>query len=220
MTDDRPTSADPIPDASGVRPRRRTIAIAAAAAALAIGAVVALAVLSPRGDGRPSAGSGGSASASASTSPTADPAPSTAAPSPTEPPPPTSVPLDTPAEIGGTGLTARIGSLEAVDGQAEGPGQVAGPAIRFGVTLVNGSDAEVPIEGTVVTVDYGPDRTPALELDQPGGVPFPASLAPGDSVTGVFVFTVPAEQRAMTKITVDYAVGVSPLVFEGATPLP
>jgi hypothetical protein len=116
------------------------------------------------------------------------------------------------------GVVVSIGDLEAVTGEAQGPGEVGGPALRFTLTLRNDGDAALSLESTVVTVYSGPEQTPALELREPGGVPLPAEIAPGATATGVFVFTVPPEQRGQVKIGIDYTVGVPIVVFEGAAP--
>jgi hypothetical protein len=135
----------------------------------------------------------------------------------TQPPAGDPVPIDTPAEVV-TGLTASISGIEAVDGVAKGPGEVSGPSIRFTVTIANATGAPVDLTGTVVTVDYGADRTPAGQLYEPGAVPLATSVAAGGTASGVFVFAIPPESRGLVHITVDYAVDVAPLVFAGATP--
>jgi hypothetical protein len=116
------------------------------------------------------------------------------------------------------GLVVSIDNLEAVTGEADGPGEVAGPALRFTLVLRNDGDAPVSLESTVVTAYSGPEQTPALDLRGPGGVPLPSEIAAGATVTGVFIFTVPVEDRDQVKIGVDYTVGVPIVVFEGAAP--
>jgi hypothetical protein len=116
------------------------------------------------------------------------------------------------------GLVVSIDTLESVTGEAQGPGEVGGPALRFTLTLRNDGDTPVSLESTLVTVYSGPDQMPAQDLLGPGGVPLPGEIAPGATVTGVFVFTVPLENRDQVKIGVDYTVGVPIVVFEGAAP--
>jgi hypothetical protein len=115
-------------------------------------------------------------------------------------------------------VTAGVTSVESVQGTAEGPGEVAGPAIRFVVTVTNNSASTLSLRTAVVNVDYGADRTPAAELSSPGGSPFPEEVPAGSSATGTFVYTVPIEERADVRITVDYSVDVPPLVFAGPVP--
>jgi hypothetical protein len=116
------------------------------------------------------------------------------------------------------GVVVSIDNLEAVTGEAEGPGEVAGPALRFTLTLRNDGNTPVSLESTIVTVYSGPNQEPAIDLREPGGVALPGEIAAGATVTGVFIFTVPVEHRDQVKIGVDYTVGVPIVVFEGAAP--
>lgn len=116
------------------------------------------------------------------------------------------------------GVVVSIDSLEAVEGEAQGPGEVGGPALRFTLTMRNDGDAPVSLTSTVVNVYAGPDQAPAVDLRGPGGVPLPDEVGAGATVSGVFVFMVPLEQRDQVRIGVDYTVGVPIVVFEGAGP--
>jgi hypothetical protein len=133
-----------------------------------------------------------------SSTPTGDPTPvPQATPSP--------IPIDEPGTIE-PGVTASIDTIEAVQGEARGPGEVSGPAIRFRVSIKNS------------TVDYGADRTPALQLYEPGASTLPSSAEAGATASAVYIFTVPVDQRGLVHVTVDYAVGIPPLEFIGPVP--
>ena len=153
-----------------------------------------------------------------------------ATPQGTQSPPATSpvpTPTDSPAvpdvtpiniENPGTitpGLTAKMTSVEAVDGIARGPGEVAGPSLRITVTITNATSKEASLRTAVISCYFGANRTPAQELREPGGSPLPASVAAGNAATGVYIFTVPPAERKNVTIMVDYSVDVSPLVFQG-----
>lgn len=194
---------------------RRNLILAGASTALVIVAAVALALTLPAGSPGASSPTTPPATTPASGAPT--PVPSESPTPVTQPPAGDPVPIDTPAEVV-KGLTASISGIEAVDGVAKGPGEVSGPSIRFTVTIANATGAPVDLTGTVVTVDYGADRTPAGQLYEPGAVPLATSVAAGGTASGVFVFAIPPESRGLVHITVDYAVDVAPLVFAGATP--
>ena len=127
------------------------------------------------------------------------------------------MPLKTPAEVK-TGLSARISDIEAVDGEATGPGEIAGPAVRFTLTLANDSEADVPLETTVVNVYYGKARTPASPLTEPGAVPLPTRVAAGEEVSGTYVYVIPRKSRERVLITVDHSVDVDLVAFEGSMP--
>jgi hypothetical protein len=139
-------------------------------------------------------------------------------PSPAPSTTPTPVPIGEPAAIT-PGVLAAIDQIEAVQGEAKGPGEVAGPAIRFRVSIRNSTDSDIDLRATVVTVDYGTGRTPALQLFAPGASPLATSVASGATATAVYVFTIPADARDLVHITVDYTVGVPPLEFTGAVPV-
>jgi hypothetical protein len=145
-----------------------------------------------------------------SSTPTGDPTPvPQATPSP--------IPIDEPGTIE-PGVTASIDTIEAVQGEARGPGEVSGPAIRFRVSIKNSTSEAIDLASTVVTVDYGADRTPALQLYEPGASTLPSSAEAGATASAVYIFTVPVDQRGLVHVTVDYAVGIPPLEFIGPVP--
>lgn len=120
----------------------------------------------------------------------------------------------------GTGMTFRLERLEAVDGEANGPGEIAGPAVRVTVVATNDSPSPVLLEGVVVDLTYGAQNTSAAPLSGPGALRFSGEVAPGASATGVYVFDVPVDQRGAVSVIVSYAAAVSPVVFQGQAPAP
>lgn len=210
-------------DAESAVPAKRTLLIIAALAGAAMLAIAGIAIavsvngssVSPPPTTTPSS-TITTDTPSPTSAPTSTPeATDTAAPPATGDPVP--VDIDKPADIV-PGLTASIDSIEAVQGEASGPGEVAGPSIRFDVTVVNETSGSADLTSTVVTVYYGDADTPASELRKPGGSPLPARVAAGSSATGTYIFSVPDEERGLVRIMVDYSVGVEPLVFEGSVP--
>ncbi|TDW29960.1 hypothetical protein [Cryobacterium psychrophilum] len=117
-----------------------------------------------------------------------------------------------------TEVVFSLGALKAVDGVAQGPGEVGGPAVRFTLTVRNDTAATVSLAATIVNFYAGADQAPAGQVFQPGGVPLPREVKPGQTATGTFVFVVPQSDRDQVKITVDYSVGVPLVVFQGAAP--
>ncbi|SDR75653.1 hypothetical protein SAMN04488543_0346 [Friedmanniella luteola] len=152
-----------------------------------------------------------SATASGRDQPEQDPAPTSAVS--TKPP----VPLDEPEEVD-EGLTARVSRLEAVQGEASGPGEVSGPAVRATVTLTNRSREEVDLSSTVVNLFYTADQTPGSALSGPGTKALPTAVRAGEKATGTFVFAVPEDDRSEVLITVDYSVDTPVVAFRGAAP--
>jgi hypothetical protein len=223
----------PVDNTSGLpsgpkSPHRRRVWWIIASAALAV-LIVVLVVAAVAGGISNPAGIGASSSpgrlASPASSAVPSPSPSAAAPPASEAPaaepaPPAErapVPLtDSVAAV--PGVVFSIGTIDAIDGVARGPGEVGGPALRFTVTVRNDTQEAVSLTSTVVNLFFGAEQNPATELTASGSAAFPASVAPGSVRQGVFVFTVPSDERDQVRIAVDYSVGVPIVLFEGAAP--
>lgn len=176
------------------------------------------------------ADSAATTAASPATTATTVPGP-TAPPTTGVPPSPTSLvtvpdgeievadPIDT-DEVAdfGTGVTAEIVDLEAVDGVAKLPGEISGPSLRVTVRLTNGTDAPLALARVQVDLNSGSDRAPGLALTEPDAAPFVGELAPGDSADGVYVFGVPVDRRDQVQVLVLYSVDAPMVVFEGPAP--
>jgi hypothetical protein len=224
-----PSNPMPTTDAENRAPffNRRRTTITVAAIVIVAGIVITIASVAHAGrmDAQKAVtpAPASSASASASATPTAStpavpalPGSSSSIPAPASP----SASRGAPAPITAsadiiTNLVASISNIEAIKGVASTPGEVAGPALRFNVQIKNATNAPANLSQTIVTVYYGEAKTPAIQLEKPGGAAFPASVAANSTALGTFVFTVPTNQRSDVRIEVDYAVGVTPLVFEG-----
>lgn len=147
-----------------------------------------------------------------------------ATPAPDEPPagsPPIVVedplPIDATAQPE-AGVTVSVGTFEAVDGIARLPGDVGGPAIRFAVSITNGTDKKISLASALVNVYYGAEQLPASELQEPGGVPLPVDVAAGATANATLVFTIPEDERDDVLITIDYRIGDPVIAFQGAIP--
>ena len=123
-------------------------------------------------------------------------------------------PIDAPAAVG-NGIVAAIASVEAIDGSAVGPGNIAGPALRITVRIDNNTGEAVSLDGVAVNLYYGADRTPASPLDDPSRVPFSGKVDPGASGEGVYVFSVPTDVRERVTVEVGYLTGAPLLLFTG-----
>jgi hypothetical protein len=124
------------------------------------------------------------------------------------------VPINQTADFG-TGLTLRVTDIEAVNGQAKSPGEIAGPALRLTLKATNDTKKAISLGTTVVEVSYGADKTPGVQLMNPGGKPFAGAVKPGGSATGTYVFTVPVDQRKQIQVTMSYAASKPTVVLEG-----
>lgn len=114
------------------------------------------------------------------------------------------------------GITADITRFESVTGAAAGPGEIAGPAIRFTVSVHNQSAAPASLEDALINVEYGPNRTPALQLSGPGAARFPESVDVGATASAVFVFLLPLDQRDQVHIYLNYEVSSPIAAFAGS----
>ncbi|MGY1615768.1 hypothetical protein ACI797_03405 [Geodermatophilus sp. SYSU D00691] len=219
MTTTESPTRGPAPDAPG---RHRRTVVLAAVAAVVVAALVALLVVLD-GDGGTSDSDRAAASSTAGTAPEAGVVPNPPTPTPTGPtevvdqlpPELPEVALDSPAPVG-NGVVATLTAVEAIEGTANGPGNIAGPAVRVTVRIENGTTQPIAVAGAAVNMYYGADRTPASPLDDPSQRPFGLDMVePGGTADGVYVFTVPADQRDLVTVEVGYEAGAPLLVFSG-----
>ncbi len=117
-----------------------------------------------------------------------------------------------------SGITATITELQAVDGEARGIGEIAGPALRFKVTVTNGTAAALKLGTALVTLTYGKDNAPASPLSGPGATEFPLTVAARASASSTVVFGVPKDQRADVRISFSLDALTPIAVFEGQAP--
>ncbi|WP_051476655.1 hypothetical protein [Arthrobacter sp. Br18] len=117
------------------------------------------------------------------------------------------------------GVAAKVTVMKAVEGEARGIGEVGGSAVQFTLEVTNSTTEPISLADAVVNVEAGVDRFPAELLSGPGAARFPADVAPGQTVSGVFVFQIPLEQRQAVRVLFHYQ-AVSPVAaFEGSAPL-
>ncbi|GGD00132.1 hypothetical protein GCM10011512_28720 [Tersicoccus solisilvae] len=95
-------------------------------------------------------------------------------------------------------------------------GEIAGPAVRLTIQATNRGSEPVNLDLFVVNAYVGPELTPAGNVTQPGGRPFTGTLAPGADATGVYLFSIPTDQRGRVRVTVDYRAQEPRVVFEGS----
>ncbi len=134
----------------------------------------------------------------------------TAAPSPSLAPAPIATPTQTYA-----GVQVSLERVDAVTGEAQGPGELAGPALRVTVVVRNDSPTALPLGSALVNLFYGSGQSPAAPLSGPGVAPFPASAGAGQTVRGTYVFRVPAEGRSDVAIEVFTGSSAPVFVFRG-----
>jgi hypothetical protein len=215
-----PEPSTDAPDSGAPRTRLRLL-LALAAVVVVAALVVVLLVVTGDGDepGDPAASRTPVPTAAV---PSTTAAPTSAAPGPTGPavnadelPPALApVPLDGTAD-GGDGVTATLPRIEAIQGTAVGPGNVAGPALRVTVRIQNGSAEPLSVDGVAVNLYLGEELAPANPLDDPSQQAFTGRVQPGESADGVYVFTVPTDRRDAVTVEVGYGPGVPFLRWSG-----
>ncbi|MER6940473.1 hypothetical protein ABTX24_22315 [Nocardioides sp. NPDC127514] len=112
------------------------------------------------------------------------------------------------------GVTARLARIDSVQATASLPGEVGGPALAITVKVKNQTGKKLDLALGVVNAYYGPERTPAVSVASDGEVPFPASVADGESAKGVYVFQIPEEARPV-RVELDLGNGADVVVFKG-----
>jgi hypothetical protein len=139
-----------------------------------------------------------------------NPVESTVAPRPEETRPP--VKLDQPSSTG-TGLTAKVISVQAIEAKAQLPGEITGPAVAITIEVSNTGTRTADLGAVVVTV-LDSDEAPGAEMTAAPAQPLTGRLAPKKTTRGVYVFRVPTDKRR--PVTVMVTIGDAPvLVFTG-----
>ncbi len=129
---------------------------------------------------------------------------------------PTAAPvaIDEPAEPEPQ-VEVRLTSIEAVEGEANIPGDVGGPSLRVTVTIDNATSAALDLTSAVVNLYYGADRLPAIDLLEPGKVDFPGNVRAGETASGTFVFLIPVDERDDVTVEFDLSSDSTVLLFAG-----
>ena len=127
----------------------------------------------------------------------------------------TTVPLDKKAKSGKDVMVSVV-KFEDVKGKAQGPGEIAGPALRVTVEVANGSTEKLPMDLALVNLYYGKDKTPASSLSGPGVRPLTKPVAAGESATGRYVFGVPKGEQDKLTVEFSYTTDAPTVVFSGS----
>ena len=110
--------------------------------------------------------------------------------------------VGTEADLGGNAFVT-VTKIEPTNLTANGPGEVSGPGVFVTVNVRNATDKPLDLAGLVVNAHYG-DGTPAipaaLQRDALSG-----TVAPGESKSGVYAFSVPADQNSSVVVDVQHS---------------
>lgn len=127
----------------------------------------------------------------------------------------TSVPLHRTGRLG-NGVKVSVSKIDKVHGVAQGPGEIAGPALRVTIKIANGTRRPVSMDLAIVNMYYGKAQTPASGLSGPGVVPLAAEIPPGRSGSGSYVFGVPTNDRKTVTVEFSYTTEAPTVIFTGA----
>ena len=130
--------------------------------------------------------------------------------------PTVTAPLDEEVDFG-TGVTASIVGVEAVEVEARLAGERSGPGLILTVELHNGTPDDVSLDFVIVDLVQS-DGASALPIQATGVLPLSGTLAPGATATGRYEFFIPLDQRASATVTVSYAADAATALFSGDLP--
>jgi len=122
--------------------------------------------------------------------------------------------FDQPAQVLAD-FTARVVQVRAIDGVGQGIGEISGPALAFTVELTNNTGAALSSADAVVNA-YGSDTAPVIPLlGDSNAAALPATVEPGQTVSGTYVFNVPLDQRDNMTLTIAFDPAKPTVVFVG-----
>ncbi|MDR4533031.1 hypothetical protein [Glutamicibacter sp. PS] len=108
------------------------------------------------------------------------------------------VPLEATVPVG-TAAKMTIKELSLTKAEAEGIGQVAGPAVLITLRVDNRGRKSLDLSHTELLAFAGAELTPLAPLSDPRTTPLEPKLAAGDSATATFLFALPeAKPGAIT----------------------
>ena len=111
-------------------------------------------------------------------------------------------------------VTISIVSPKLISVKANTPGEIAGPAIEATVLIENGTSQTIDLGSTVVSLTESTGAHGQPTTSSPAE-PFTQKLAPGNSVTAIYVFRVPKTGYNPVQISVSYAGGAPVALFTG-----
>jgi hypothetical protein len=116
----------------------------------------------------------------------------------------------------GTGVTAQIMSIKAIEYHAVAPGQVSGPGLRLVIQVNNGTAKSIDLGNAVVTITDA-RGTPGVGMNGQGSSssPLRGLLASRHKASGTYVFTIPAGYRDPVTVNFSYVGGGPVVLFKG-----
>jgi hypothetical protein len=113
-----------------------------------------------------------------------------------------------------TGVSVEVTDVRAVSTEARFPGEISGPGIAVTVHVANASADAIDLDNAIVDV-RGADGTRAVEVSGTPASPMSGSLPSGQEASGVYVFTIPQDQRNPISVRFSYAAETPTVLFVG-----
>ncbi len=105
----------------------------------------------------------------------------------------------------GTKASMRLDNVELTQGEADGIGQIAGPALMLKIGIDNESNDELDLSRMEITAYVGKDLTPTNLLTDSRSVALPAAVQSGETAEGTYLFSVPNAEPGT--VTVQFSSG-------------
>lgn len=112
------------------------------------------------------------------------------------------------------GVAVQVTNIAAVTTEARFPGEIAGPGLAVTVRVVNSGSTPVDLEGAIVDL-RGANGERGIEMSGGPSSPFAGSVAPGGQAVGVYVFTIPEDQRNPISVRFSYSAQAPTVLFAG-----
>lgn len=112
------------------------------------------------------------------------------------------------------GVSVQVSQVVAVNTQVQFPGEIAGPGLSVTVHMVNSGTEPIDLNRVIVDLRRA-DGGRAIEVTGEPAAPLSGSLPAGGDATGVYVFTIPQDQRNPIKILVSFSAQVPTVLFAG-----
>ena len=127
----------------------------------------------------------------------------------------TAKPVGTSVTYRGRALTATVQRATRITAVARIPGEIAGPAVSVQLKMVNRGKSSVGLGSLVAITAQGSDGTPFSPVTT-STTAVSATLRPGASTVGRYVFHLPTGYRGQVTIQVTYAATAEVARFVGS----
>lgn len=122
-------------------------------------------------------------------------------------------PLTAPASPA-SGVTVQLTQIRAITTEALLPGEIAGPGLAITLRIDNAGSGSIDLDNAIVDL-RGANGARGIAVSGSPAAPLSGSLAPGDIATGVYVFTIPDDQRNPVSVLFSYSAQTPTVILAG-----